>query len=1143
MKLLEFKVLGGRYVDYIVLRIGNGEHGEYWKVLKLVRLLRNPREYSQVETALEMHRDIVSATRALPYARQVLIGANILNPQMGLLWCYGVLVADYSLERAKVLADKAFDALIGLLQGTYRQALYRPLMVEEADQLLKRITSFRNGIALKGVPEPRDEPSRSHRFLGFRTGLRIVEMLEEVVRGLMDKEFIFMVLLEPAKVEQLIKLLRRIAEEQSKYSNFQENSGLSFNIIIPWSYTGSRALQRGEARGETESRVRNKVEQESYGLSYSRSQSFSKSFTRSLMETEGEAHSRSYNITRGEVYGVSRSTTHTDVKSVSKSLSTAHTEGWSRSRSNSRGYVLPAAVEATTQSSSTSSQYLTPYGVREADKGLTAERLERSFHEKVEGYEQYSLTEGGAGYRNNPTVQALASGTQLPAWGYTAGGRRGYSRENSGTLNQENIRRYSGERTTLIQPLDESGSPVKRALTGFTETATRGRSISRPLGPTLTKSSTLTEGEFKSRTSSETVTRGESHGVSKSTATFRSWSLSEALGVSHTQSRSNSRGISEGVIRGESYGEGVQVQRGFSRGISESYARSRSISLGVTESLAWGVGLVPSLGIYVSRMNLDEVKRLAYTLLENLKRRVDNMVQMGGFHTLAVLLAPDEATCERAKALFLGALSTSSPFTPYPLRVLETDRKLLECTRAFAFDLRRKPNAYVGDRLKYVTLLTAVEAAALTMPPRVEASGLTNIVENIPEFRMPDGSRYDIELGYVISHETGQPTRVRFGVRKEELLHALFTGITRSGKTNAALLFVSQAVNKLGVRAIVLDWKKDWRKLAGVVPKDKFKLYTLYSLELNPLYFNPLIPPPGCDPELWRDNVVLLFSATYGLGHRSHTLLWSTLDSLYEEVGLYDYPDDPGRWSEPPTLVKWYRGIEDEYVDLMERTRGRVPYDVQDKYERVLDRLRYYTRGRFRRLFGEPRSSVNIREILSDNRVVVIEAGDMSDVHKPFLLGLLATWNFLYRKFNDPADPPELLVLEEAHQVAFDLSRKDIARQLNITESIFDKMAAEAAGYNLYLVFVSQSPSVLSEGVRKNVGLLVTFKLVSDTSDRPDVSMITNMLARDSRLDHREVKRFITRLPIGWGIVRKMRTFDLLETEPVLVKFDLFKAL
>ena len=86
---------------------------------------------------------------------------------------------------------------------------------------------------------------------------------------------------------------------------------------------------------------------------------------------------------------------------------------------------------------------------------------------------------------------------------------------------------------------------------------------------------------------------------------------------------------------------------------------------------------------------------------------------------------------------------------------------------------------------------------------------------------------------------------------------------------------------------------------------------------------------------------------------------------------------------------------------------------MQDKYEKVLDRLRYYTRGNFRKLFGEPERSIDMREILAGDKVVVIEAGDMSDVHKPFLLGLLAVWDFLCRKFNGLADPLELLIPEE----------------------------------------------------------------------------------------------------------------------------------
>ena len=337
MELLEFRVMGEDYAECIVLKVRNGERGEYWKVLKLVRLLRNPREYSQIETAIEMHRDIVSATRSLPYARQVLIGANILEPQLGILWCYGVLLADYDLDRAMELSDRAYDALIGLLQGTYRQSLYRPLTVEEASEIVKRVTEFRHGVALKGVPEPREEPNRLHRFLGFKTGLRIVEMLEEVVRGLMDREFVFIVMLEPAKVEQLIKLLRRIAEEQSKYSTFQESSGISFSVVVPWGYTGSYALQRGESRGESESRARSRGEHESHGMSYSHAEHRSRSRVETLVRTEGEAHTKSHSTTRGETWGFSESLVYTDTHSVSRSHGVARTRGWSRSVSTTSG--------------------------------------------------------------------------------------------------------------------------------------------------------------------------------------------------------------------------------------------------------------------------------------------------------------------------------------------------------------------------------------------------------------------------------------------------------------------------------------------------------------------------------------------------------------------------------------------------------------------------------------------------------------------------------------------------------------------------------------------------------------------------------------------------------------------------------------
>ena len=70
--------------------------------------------------------------------------------------------------------------------------------------------------------------------------------------------------------------------------------------------------------------------------------------------------------------------------------------------------------------------------------------------------------------------------------------------------------------------------------------------------------------------------------------------------------------------------------------------------------------------------------------------------------------------------------------------------------------------------------------------------------------------------------------------------------------------------------------------------------------------------------------------------------------------------------------------------------------------------------------------------------MAVIEAGELADIHEPFLLGLLATACFYYRKFSGPSEASELIV-EEARQIASDVAKSQVAGMLNITEGIFDR--------------------------------------------------------------------------------------------------------
>ena len=817
----------------------------------------------------------------------------------------------------------------------------------------------------------------------------------------------------------------------------------------------------------------------------------SESISRGISESKAHTLSQSRTITHGESFG--------------ESSSRSHTRGFSESSSHSISRAVSDGFSYGEVRSFSESSSLTDY--------------DRAVNEYGYKVRSESVSEG-----TSKALSQSVSESKSSEWGAEAGvGIKGiihaggsYSR---GTTNTSTIGTTDTEiesRTTGVQipegkvpsytkgiSIVDYGTKENPNLRSHTET--KGEAITKTKGSTESWSEARTVSH--ERTKSESITEGEaiSRGITKS------------YNETSSESRGISRGISKSKGKGQTFGE--------SNSISQTVGRSRGYSVG--EGSIYGLGIYPSISLSHTVRHIDELKRLTYELLRFERDRIAQMIAQGGYHVLCTILG-DEKTITVAKALILEAYTPTRPY-PEPLKAVEGDSEFLLCAKTLSFDLR--PSNHIVRPYKYMNLYTATELAALTHPLRLEVPGLETVMENIPEFRVPSPKHYDIEFGNVVSHELGDVTNVRFGIDKEELLHAGFFGITRSGKTNAAMVFVSRCIKMLGAHALVLDWKRDWRNILKTV---NGTLYVLYSTEpignAKPLKWNPLVPPKGVDPETWRDIVITWFCMTYGLGPRSYTLLWEVLDELYAERGIYD-----GDLSNPPTLKDMYEKISALYE--AERRRRKVTFEQLDIYVKTLARLRYYTRGRLAKLYASEEHT-DISELLSG--VTVIEAGEMADVHKPFILGLLALSAFYYRKFNGPSEVPELIVIEEAHQVAFDPTVKEIARELNITESVFDKMAAESAGFNQYLVFIAQHPATLSNGVLKNLGLIVVFKLIAEDVRHRDIQLVKDMLVRGTERAYIEVARFITRLPVGWSIVRKCRSFELVEQEPVLVKWDLF---
>ena len=317
LRLIEYRILSelsGDKLAYIIYKLRD-DGLEYYRVLKLLRLLRNPRELAQIETLLDMHQDIVSAFKHETKARLVLVA--VYSKQLGLIWCYGIAVADRELEIAKAWADKLFEALKACLKGTYRQAVFRELTYDEACEIVRILMSSKHAAAIIGLPEPREAMARPAKTVYYYIGKRIVEMAEEVVRGLLahGEEFAYVVLAQAVPPEQLHKLLVKVSKLCSKYSTFEETASLGFYMTIPFGYTRTLSYTSHEASSKTIGKHR--TETRAYSLSesearhHSESHVESKAVSKGIAESEIHTKSWAHTITHGESWGEAHTKAHT----------------------------------------------------------------------------------------------------------------------------------------------------------------------------------------------------------------------------------------------------------------------------------------------------------------------------------------------------------------------------------------------------------------------------------------------------------------------------------------------------------------------------------------------------------------------------------------------------------------------------------------------------------------------------------------------------------------------------------------------------------------------------------------------------------------------------------------------------------------
>jgi len=344
-----------------------------------------------------------------------------------------------------------------------------------------------------------------------------------------------------------------------------------------------------------------------------------------------------------------------------------------------------------------------------------------------------------------------------------------------------------------------------------------------------------------------------------------------------------------------------------------------------------------------------------------------------------------------------------------------------------------------------------------------------------------------------------------FGLREEEWLrHVGIFGTTGSGKTNCAFLLLRELVAKKKP-FLIFDWKRNYRDLVALEAFSDLKVFTI-GREDCPLFFNPLIPPPGTSCQTWLKKLIEVMCHAYFLGEGVAFLLQKAIDKAYSDSGIYyeavaEYPT----FRDVLTILEKMevRGRKALWMDSTLRTLGALCF------------------GEFGRVLNV-RKSFPMADLLKES--VVLELDALTNSDKTFFIEALLLWIHHYRLAQAEREVfKHAIVIEEAHHI---LLRKK--QEMTGTEAITDIILREIRELGEAIVLIDQHPSLISMPALGNTYTTICFGL----KHKADMFTISeSLLLEKDQLD------FLGQLETGTAIVKLQgRHF-----KPFLVRFPLFQ--
>lgn len=932
--------------------------------------------------------------------------------------------------------------------------------------------------------------------------------------------------------------------------SYNQNDGISNN------FSTSQSTNVGQGQSLNVSQGHSEGSSYSFNQGQSASSSHSIGSSQSLGYSQGQnvSMSNSASVSENSGYGSSSGYSHSTGNSESSGLSIGGNVGFSNSHGTSSSTSIGGSVGYMGTGLNVGSSDSTTASFA-ASQGSNASLSNSAGH----------TTSDSASYGSSTNYSSGVSQSESISSGQNVGISQNFgASENYGTTVGNSIGQSWG--ASASNSLSYGTGQSINISNGASDSYSSGLSSSVGQGLSYNASDSQSIGQTlnQSQSFSTSVSQGQSVSESQSVSQSYGNSVSESAGQTSSQGYSQNVGSSESVTQG--------------RGTSQSQGQSTSTSNGTSGGTAIGtgssMGFVASIGYNKSHQWVNqEVKDLLEVLeYQNERLKMGTNAGKGAFYTYVYVGCPTKKALAAARAVAHTAWHNSDTKVQ-PLQVLnlsEHEQKhLLYHFAAFSADITRE-NVFGVDEFKYCTVLFPNEFAAYTHLPRMNVGGIETIAQDIPKFTVPAMMSGDIFMGYVVnpevySYKTGNISPNKYRIDESMLMHGYVTGTSRSGKTVTAMRFISELAQikrkdtGKRLRIVVMDPKQDWRALARFVEPERFKFYSMGNTKFHPIKLNPWKIPLGVDPQQWIDTVIGIYCRAYGFLERGKQMIAQVVFGLYDEAGIFPKAktEDMGdgvsvkslnqeleltkeqitEMSSYVCFEKIYKKFSDKRDELV--GGGKAGNDTKDAYERILERMSCFSRPYSieYKLYGTEKG-LSIDELIGGDDVTVLESKGLEDTFKNFIFGAITSGFFRYAISNDGGFKAEnqyetVLVIEEANEV---LTGNDKAGKGGDTVSLpgpseFELILDQAAGYGLFIFAITQKIADMPRSVLANAGI----NFIGRIAPEEDKNVAIHAMARESRIDDRDLVTWLPRQPIGWFICRTSRAFNFLDSEPVLV--------